>query len=66
MDDWDAFPRQAAAIGMMAIEKGLARKHYTRQQLLERATAIIDRSRRETKAMMDNGFIAPMPGVMRK
>jgi malic enzyme len=28
--------------------------------------AIIDRSRRETKAMMDNGFIAPVPGEMRK
>jgi len=66
MDDWEAFPRQAAAIGMMAIEQGLARKPYSRHQLLERATAIIDRSRRETKAMMDNGFIAPVPGAMRK
>jgi malate dehydrogenase (oxaloacetate-decarboxylating) len=66
MDDWDAFPRQAAAIGMKAIEQGLARKRFNRKELLERATAIIGRSRRETKAMMDNGFIAPVPGEMRK
>jgi malate dehydrogenase (oxaloacetate-decarboxylating) len=66
MDDWDAFPRQAAAIGMKAIEQGLARKRFNRKELLDRATAIIGRSRRETKAMMDNGFIAPVPGEMSK
>jgi malate dehydrogenase (oxaloacetate-decarboxylating) len=61
MDDWEAFPRQAAAIGMKAIEQGIARKRFSRQQLLDRATAIIDRARRETKAMMQNGFIPPVP-----
>jgi malate dehydrogenase (oxaloacetate-decarboxylating) len=62
MADWEAFPREAAAIGMKAIEQGLARKKYSRQELLDRAKSIIDRSIRETRTMMEKGFIKPMPG----
>jgi malate dehydrogenase (oxaloacetate-decarboxylating) len=61
MADWEAFPREAAAIGMKAIEQGLARKKYSRQELLDRAIAIIDRSMRETRTMMEKGFIRPIP-----
>jgi malate dehydrogenase (oxaloacetate-decarboxylating) len=66
MADWEAFPREAAAIGMKAIEQGLARKRFSRQELLDRAKAIIDRSMRETKVMMEKGFIKPIPGVESK
>ena len=62
MADWEAFPREAAAIGMKAIEQGLARKRFSRQELLERARDIIDRSMRETRTMMEKGFIRPIPG----
>jgi malate dehydrogenase (oxaloacetate-decarboxylating) len=61
MADWEAFPREAAAIGMKAIEQGLARKKYSRQELLDRAIAIVDRSMRETRTMMEKGFIRPIP-----
>ncbi len=61
MADWEAFPREAAAIGTKAIEQGLARKKYSHQELLDRAIAIIERSMRETREMMERGFIRPFP-----
>jgi malate dehydrogenase (oxaloacetate-decarboxylating) len=61
MDDWQAFPREAAAVGMKAIEQGLARKVFSRQELIDRATTIISRAREQTMAMMKAGFIPPAP-----
>ncbi len=58
MDDWEVFPREAAAVAMKAIEQGLARIQTTYEQEFERATQIIKRSRDLTKRMMEEGFIA--------
>jgi malate dehydrogenase (oxaloacetate-decarboxylating) len=58
MDDWDVFPREAAAVGVKAIEQGLARINLSYDQLYKQATDIISRSRKLTKAMMEQGFIA--------
>jgi malate dehydrogenase (oxaloacetate-decarboxylating) len=60
MDDWDVFPREAAAVGVKAIEQGLARIKLSYDQLYKQATDIIARSRKLTQTMMEQGFI-PMP-----
>jgi len=58
MDEWDVFPREAAAVAMKAVEQGIARCPTTHDEEYERASAIIKRSRDMTKTMMDEGFIA--------
>jgi len=61
MDDWEVFPREAAAVAMKAQEQGLARIRMSYDELLQSAMAIIRRSRDLTHAMMRDGFIAPAP-----
>jgi len=61
MGEWEAYPREAAAVGMKAIEQGIARKRLSHQELIERATTLISRSREQTEAMMKMGFIPPVP-----
>jgi len=58
MDDWEVVPREAAAVGLKAIEQGVARLKMTRDALIGKATAIIDRARQETKTLMEHGLIA--------
>ncbi|HTN70075.1 MAG TPA: NADP-dependent malic enzyme [Methylomirabilota bacterium] len=60
MDDWEVVPREAAAVGLKAIEQGVARNQLTKGQLIEKATKIIKRARDETTTLMDHGIIAPM------
>jgi len=57
MDDWEVFPREAAAVGMKAIEQGLHRVEHTYDELLQMAHKIIQRSRSQTELMMEKGFI---------
>jgi malate dehydrogenase (oxaloacetate-decarboxylating) len=61
MDDWAVFPREAAAVGMMAQKQGLARVKMSEKELLDHATAVIKRSRALTQSMMDNGYIPTAP-----
>ena len=61
MDDWEVFPREAAAVGTKAIELGLARINLSYEQLYEHARAMIKRSRDLTHTMMEQGFIATAP-----
>ena len=61
MDDWEVFPREAAAVAMKAQEQGLARIPTTYEEELARAKTIIKRSRSLTKMMMEEGFIAEPP-----
>jgi malate dehydrogenase (oxaloacetate-decarboxylating) len=61
MDDWEVFPREAAAVGMKAQEQGVARVATDYDALYEHAMHIIDRSRRLTKMMMEEDFIAEPP-----
>jgi malate dehydrogenase (oxaloacetate-decarboxylating) len=60
MEDWEVYPRLAAAVGMKAQEQGLARKTMSYDELLNAAVDIIERSRGLTKRMMEEGFI-PLP-----
>lgn len=61
MDDWEVFPREAAAVGVQAIKEGIARRKLSHQELLERAFEIIKRAREQTAAMMRGEFIPPAP-----
>ena len=61
MDDWEVFPREAAAVGMKAIEQGVARITMTREELLKKATATIKQARETTQWMMKEGLIPAAP-----
>jgi malate dehydrogenase (oxaloacetate-decarboxylating) len=61
MDEWEVFPREAVAVGLKAIEQGIARERPSRSELMEKAERIIKRARDETHWMMKQGFIKPAP-----
>ena len=61
MDDWEVFPREAVAVGMKAIETGIARVKISKAELTQRAEELISRARNETKLLMDKEFIKPFP-----
>ncbi|HYY47701.1 MAG TPA: NAD-dependent malic enzyme, partial [Thermoplasmata archaeon] len=61
MDELDVFAREAAAVGMKAIEQGIARVHKGRKELFDHALELIRRAREETKFLMQDGFIRPPP-----
>jgi malate dehydrogenase (oxaloacetate-decarboxylating) len=57
MDDWEVFPREAVAVGLKAIEQGIARNILTKEQIFQSAVDKISRARNLTKNMMEAGFI---------
>jgi malate dehydrogenase (oxaloacetate-decarboxylating) len=58
MDDWEVFPREAAAVGMKAIEQGVAQiTDVTYDQLKKTAGEIIKKARDETQLLQKEGFI---------
>jgi len=61
MEDWEVFPREAAAVAMKAVEQGIARRPCTYAEELERASTIIRQAREMTRLLMDEGFIPPPP-----
>lgn len=61
MDDWEVFPREAAAVGMKAQEQGVTRLQMNYDELFDHARTIIKRSRDLTHTMMREGFIAEPP-----
>lgn len=62
MEDWEVFPRVAAAVGMQAQGQGLARGKMTRPELLSNARQMIKRSRAMTAKLMEAGFIKKFTG----
>jgi malate dehydrogenase (oxaloacetate-decarboxylating) len=61
MDDWEVFPREAAAVALKAIEQGIAlKKDITFEQEVAQATEIIARARGMVQDAMAAGYI-PMP-----
>jgi len=57
MDDWQVYPEVAVAVGMKAIEQGIARKIMTADQLRKNAREMIQRSIKTTKLMQKNKII---------
>lgn len=57
MDEWEVFPREAAAVGRKAIEQGVARLEYTRDELFDIAEKTIKNSRESFLCLQDKGFV---------
>jgi malate dehydrogenase (oxaloacetate-decarboxylating) len=57
MDDWEIYPKVAAAVGAKAMELGIANRKVSKSKLYSEAMAIIKRSRAITKTMMKTGLI---------
>jgi malate dehydrogenase (oxaloacetate-decarboxylating) len=57
MDEWDVFPREAAAVAAKAVEQGIACIQTTYEEEYHRAAAIIKNARDTTKLLMDEGLI---------
>jgi len=61
MDDWEVFPREAAAVGVRAQEQGMARLSLSHDELLDKAKQIIQQAQELTRFMMEKGLIPPVP-----
>jgi malate dehydrogenase (oxaloacetate-decarboxylating) len=61
MDEWEVYPREAVAVGLKAIEQGIAGITASKQELFEKASATIKRARRQAQVLMEAGIIAPAP-----
>jgi malate dehydrogenase (oxaloacetate-decarboxylating) len=63
MDDWEIFPRQAAAVAVKAVEQGIAHFETTFEEEYERASTIIRCARDMTKMLQDQGFVPEAPDL---
>ncbi|MBN2471023.1 MAG: NADP-dependent malic enzyme [Anaerolineae bacterium] len=61
MDDWEIFPREAAAVAVKAVEQGVAALPCTYEEEFARASEIIRQARDMTQMLMDEHFIADPP-----
>jgi len=61
MDDWEVFPREAAAVATKAVEQGIARAKKSRKEFYDIALETIRRARDETQLLMKQGFIPEAP-----
>ena len=61
MDEWEVFVREAVAVGMKAIEQGVARETPNREELTRRAEKMIKESREAVTLLMEANLIPPMP-----
>ncbi len=61
MDRWELYPREATAVGMKAIEQGIARKEWERDELYEHAEKIIRRARAASETLYAEGHIPKAP-----
>ena len=61
MEEWEVFPRVAVACALKSIEQGVARVKPSRQELYQRASAIIQNARQSTELLMKHDLIKPPP-----
>jgi len=61
MEEWEVFPREAVACALKSIEEGVARVKLSRQELYERAVAIIQNARESLQLLMKHGLIKKPP-----
>ncbi|MBN1201475.1 MAG: NADP-dependent malic enzyme [Anaerolineae bacterium] len=61
MDDWEVFPREAAAVAIKAQEQGIAQLTTTYEEEYQRAAEIIRCAREMTQLLMREGFIPEAP-----
>ncbi len=60
MDDWEIYIREATAVGMKAIEQGIARIKCSWEELTKKSRSMINKARNETNMLMKKGLI-PLP-----
>jgi malate dehydrogenase (oxaloacetate-decarboxylating) len=53
MDEWEVFPREAAAVGMKAIEQGIAGRVMSREQLYRTSEKIIAEAREKSRLLVE-------------
>lgn len=63
MDEWDIFPREAAAVAMKAIEQGVAQLPTTYEEEYRRASEMIRCAREVTHMLMQEKFISGVPEI---
>ncbi len=61
MGEREVFIREAVAVGLKAIEQGVAREKPSRKELTQRAEKMIRESRETTALLMKSGLIPPAP-----
>jgi malate dehydrogenase (oxaloacetate-decarboxylating) len=61
MDQWELYPAEATAVGMKAIEQGVAKKHWEEKELYKHAEDIIRVSRAASEMLYKQGFIPKAP-----
>jgi malate dehydrogenase (oxaloacetate-decarboxylating) len=61
MEEWEVYPREAVACALKSIEQGVARVKPSRQELYDRAKAIIQNARESVKVLMKQGLIKQPP-----
>jgi malate dehydrogenase (oxaloacetate-decarboxylating) len=61
MDEWEIYPREAAAVASKAVEQGVAKLPCTYEEEFERASVIIKSARDMTRLLMDEHFIPEPP-----
>ena len=61
MDQWELYPLEATAVGMKAMEQGIARKHWEEKELYENAEDIIRRARASSEILYTKEYIPKAP-----
>jgi malate dehydrogenase (oxaloacetate-decarboxylating) len=61
MEEWEVYPREAVACALKSIDQGVARIKPSRQELYERAKAIIQNARESTRLLMKENLIRKAP-----
>ena len=61
MDEREVFVCEAVAVGMKAIEQGVAREKTSREELTKRAEKLINEAHEATELLMKSGLIPPAP-----
>lgn len=61
MEEWEVYPREAVACALKSIEQGMARIKPSRQELYERAEAIIRNGIESVRLLMKEGLIKQPP-----
>ncbi len=61
MEEWEVYPREAVACALKSIDQGVARIKPSRQELYDRAKAIIQNARESTMLLMKHGLIKKAP-----
>jgi hypothetical protein len=60
MDEWEIYPRQAAAVGVMAQQQGLDRVKKTRDELYAEAKREIQAARAMLDVLTEQALIADL------